>query len=429
MGSVDEARHFRRYTKSLGFILKFKEWPIRAETFNYSLQGMGVLVKGRPPIKEGDILHIGQIELGNVGDASVAWTKPDDDAMVVGVSLIRPIEGCFSYFRFPDIVSGFRKGRKTGTFALIEPAGRKIYVKNGELIFATSEKHEDSLDRFLLRKGWLNKEQYYQAVEQQMLTGKSQGAVLVGLGYLKPAELVEAVKMQVEDIIKSILSDDEGYFRFEENALPEGDLITMKLPAANLIYRGLKESRSGRVLEQYCPRMTDVIRFTASHEEFWAISPDGEDWRILALVDGRKRLCDILKNSPFDEYTTLRSICALRGAGVIEAGDNEVIPGEAPDAGLSEETEDVLAKEKALMRFREGRKLLTWGHVEAAEGLFVQAISLDSSVSKYHHHRGIALRRLGRNIEAEHCFSTALKLDPLNPDIIDELNRLYGRMR
>lgn len=420
----------------MGLTLKFKERPIKAKTVNYSLQGLGVLLEGRPPIKEGDILHIGQIELGNAGDASVAWTRPEADGTLVGFALIRPIEGCFRHFRFADIVTGFRKSRKTGTFAISDSSGKRVFIKNGEIIFATSEEHQDDLDTFLVKRGKLTEEQYYQVAEKRWTTGMTRAAALVRLGYLNTSELVEAVRLQAEDIVASILSTEDCCFSFKEGVLPEEGLVNMKLQASNLIYRGLKETNSSQILEQYSPAMEDVLRFAASQEDFWAVSLDEEDRRLLTIIDGRRRVSDILRLSPFGDKATMRSLCALLGSGVVEAGEFEVIEEvQEPRAKVIEEVQKSrargiedswvpLGKEKAKLKYREGKRHLDSGNWGAASELFDEAISLDPSEARYYLHKGIALRRQGRIKEAEEVISAAIKLDPSDPDIIAEYIRL-----
>ena len=66
--------------------------------------------------------------------------------------------------------------------------------------------------------------------------------MLVRLGYLKPQELVWAVRRQVEEIILSLFGFEgsSSEVEFKEEPLPSDEVITLKLSAANLIYRGIK---------------------------------------------------------------------------------------------------------------------------------------------------------------------------------------------
>jgi hypothetical protein len=431
MDSSEDLRRFIRRSKSLGFTMNIGGKPFRAETLNYSLQGLGARIEGRPPLKQGDLLRIGQMELGNAGDASVAWARAGEEGTLVGLSLIKPFDSCFRYFRFSDILEGLRRAKKTGTFSLADKSGRRMYVKNGAPVFASSESPDDSLEMFLLRKGILNEEQYHRALDERGRTGKKEGAVLVGLGYIKPAELVGIARTQAEEIIMSMLADQEACFSFEEEVIPASDLITMNLSTSDIIYRGLKRTENSAVLEQYCPMMDDVVRFAKSGLDFLSIPLEDKDRKILSLVDGRTRLNDILRESPYDEMETIKTICALTGAGVIEPYRSEEAAERPTQPGIvgAEAAAVGPQAESALARFRDGKRHLALGRLEAAERSFREAVSIGPEEARFHHFLGLTLRLMGRTKEAGEALSEALRLEPTNALILDEINRLHSQGR
>ena len=93
------------------------------------------------------------------------------------------------------------------------------------MVFSSSNQDNDRLGEILLKEGKINLEQYNQSVAILKKTGKKQGAIFVELGYLKPQELVWAVRRQVEDIILSLFSFEGSNFRFE---FKEGPLPLMR---------------------------------------------------------------------------------------------------------------------------------------------------------------------------------------------------------
>jgi hypothetical protein len=130
--------------------------------------------------------------------------------------------------------------RKTGTLTVsASSATKNIYLKTGDVIFASSTYEDDRLGEMLLKAGKITVEQYDKSVEVLKATGKRQGAILVELGYLTPKEIFWGLKYQVNEIIQSMfLLEDAGY-EFREGNIPAEEVIALKMSMGNLIYAGI----------------------------------------------------------------------------------------------------------------------------------------------------------------------------------------------
>jgi len=85
------------------------------------------------------------------------------------------------------------------------------------MIYATSNQETDQLGSILLQQKKLGKEHYLAALEQEKKTGVHHSEVLVRNGYLKPENLVPALKLQAHIIIESMLALEEAHFIFQED--------------------------------------------------------------------------------------------------------------------------------------------------------------------------------------------------------------------
>src|SRR3990172_5215814 len=90
---------------------------------------------------------------------------------------------------------------------------KTIYFKEGNIVSASSNLETDRLGEMLMKAGKLSQDQYHQSVERLKTTGKRQGAALVELGFLKPKELSEGLKYQVQEILYSLFLWNEGSYR------------------------------------------------------------------------------------------------------------------------------------------------------------------------------------------------------------------------
>lgn len=64
------------------------------------------------------------------------------------------------------------------------------------------------------KTGRITTDQDYQLINFSKKTGKSQGAAIVALGYLKPDELTFVIRNQIEEIILSLFQWEDAKFIF-----------------------------------------------------------------------------------------------------------------------------------------------------------------------------------------------------------------------
>jgi hypothetical protein len=238
MESGKDRRRYTRYkqealTASLG-----GEY-LKAQIIEFSLGGLSFSINMKP-ITPGSILDLKIEDLNMDIQGRVVWIEEEDASLKVGIERLS-IYGNLKHFPLSDIFLSLQRSEKTGILEMKRGSIlKKIYIRNGDIIFATSNQEEERRGEILVKAGRLPLEQYYHSMEAMKNTGKRQGAVLVELGYLKPPDLVWAVTHQVEEIILSLFQWAEGDFEFKETPLPSEEVITLKLSAANLIYRGIK---------------------------------------------------------------------------------------------------------------------------------------------------------------------------------------------
>ncbi|MDH4228352.1 MAG: DUF4388 domain-containing protein [Nitrospirota bacterium] len=109
----------------------------------------------------------------------------------------------------------------TGTLAVHQDAVVKaIFLRDGEVVFATSTKKMDRLGEVLVRTGVISASAHDAATKSMQQSGKREGETLVDMGILTPKGLFEALKVQVEEIILSMFLWDQGKYQFMPGRLP-----------------------------------------------------------------------------------------------------------------------------------------------------------------------------------------------------------------
>ncbi|HXY61621.1 MAG TPA: DUF4388 domain-containing protein, partial [Nitrospirota bacterium] len=101
----------------------------------------------------------------------------------------------------PWLLQDLRIGKKTGTAVFSrEKEEKKVYFRDGDVLFAASNLLEDRFGEFLLRKGKITHDQFDESLQVVVKSGRKLGAVLFEMGILTSQDLVAQVKLQVQEI-------------------------------------------------------------------------------------------------------------------------------------------------------------------------------------------------------------------------------------
>lgn len=328
-----ENRYFRRYRKKLSAKLSDGKSAHTVEIVDYSLDGIGIMLRDNVQISTGDVLNVDNNDLSIHGNCEVEWTSETPDGLRLGLHKLTPLSGSLSNFRLADILIGLQRSLKNGTLTISNGSIEKnIYLRNGDIIFARSNQKEERLGDILLREGKITQAAYDITAKLISMTGKKQGALLVEIKALEPKDLAWAVQHQVEEILLDLFTLSGGTFEFHENLLPAEKIIRLKLPSGQIIYRGLKRTECMEQLKDYLelPSGT-IIAFSQNPLDlFQDISFDDDDKQILSCIDGKRNIQEIASLSGLDEAMVRRSLSALMNTAIIEAVDRQIPAGSAP---------------------------------------------------------------------------------------------------
>ena len=312
MASGKNKRRFKRYPLTSECFISFEEKSFRGSSTDYSLKGIGFSVDGSPPFVAGSNVRI-RIEALDLDDEGIiTWSRKSGN-YVRGGCQKKSISGRLKNFPVADILIDLQRGLKNGILVLSNgSATKKIYIRTGDIVYATSNTAEDGLIETVLRAGKITSDQYRQLYDISQKKGKTHAAMLVELGYLKPEDIIWSVKKQVEEIILSIFRWEDGSFAFFESPRLSDKVITLKLSTANIIYRGVKGIHDIASITNALPPLNTVLRYSADPMDlFQDLSIDAADNDILSLVDGKRTLKEILSLSPLDHFQTMGTLYCL----------------------------------------------------------------------------------------------------------------------
>ena len=219
---------------------------------------------------------------------------------------------------------GFRSGRQTGVLHLDQDgATKRVYFKKGDIVFASSDVGTERIGEILARSGKLTRSELELACEVRESSHLRLGKTLVDMGYVSDSELDALVKRQVESILLSLILWETGSYRAElrDNALDEKDedLLRADISTENILLETVRGLDDSDAIRSSIGNLTEPLRFARDPE--WIgknlrLTP--EEGFVLSRVDGESSADGIARLSPMGEIETLRCICALVVAGVLE---------------------------------------------------------------------------------------------------------------
>jgi hypothetical protein len=110
-----------------------------------------------------------------------------------------PLSGKMKTTPLSDILEDLRKRKTTGTLTVRrDHVAKSIYLKDGQIIFATSSDPRDRLGECLVKAGKLSRENLEHAHQlyNKHAGLKKMGAILVENGLVPPKELFNGLKIR-----------------------------------------------------------------------------------------------------------------------------------------------------------------------------------------------------------------------------------------
>jgi curved DNA-binding protein CbpA/tRNA A-37 threonylcarbamoyl transferase component Bud32 len=221
-----------------------------------------------------------------------------------------------------------------------EGVGKRIYFKQGSIVFANSDVNEDRLGEFLIRMGRIDRATFDRVSATMQKTGSRFGATLVELGVVERAELRDLVRRQVQEIIYSVFEWKSGNYAFEFLDRPVEEDIIVELSTAELILIGVRRISSLDHVRTALGTLDCVLRHTENplllYQKMTLTTSEGY---VLSRVDDATSISEIAAISPLGEDETLRCVYALVAAGVVELASKEM-PASAPRVRVSPTSEE-----------------------------------------------------------------------------------------
>lgn len=193
-----------------------------------------------------------------------------------------PQMGDLSQIPFITVFKHLMDSCFTGTLHLVNDRIRKaVYMTEGRLVFASSNRVAETLGRHMLQLGVLSQEVYEEALEKLNATGRKFGQILQEMGALSEVEVEDAVRDNIIAKVTTVFSWTEGKYALGPVDEKQSNSVQGTISPARVLLRGILEKTTvGDIFA--------VMRNNLNH--FIVMSKDPSELAIELELDENDRL-------------------------------------------------------------------------------------------------------------------------------------------
>jgi hypothetical protein len=239
-----------------------------------------------------------------------------------------------------ELLLGFCRKGETGVLYLTRDGEEKsLHVRNGMVVFATSNRPDEGLTTFLLRRGVIGLRDKDE-IERRLLSHRRAGTILREMGILAQDELVRFLREQLREIVLSVFGWERGEWRFLPGEPPSVEDIELDRPIEEIVLQGLRSVRDWSRVREGCGEVGTVIRrVPAPRAPSGALEMGPDESEVLAAVDEPRTVGEICETVAITDHRVGQILWGFQILGILERE-----PATVPADPMTPQAQDVAAE-------------------------------------------------------------------------------------
>lgn len=222
--------------------------------------------------------------------------------------------------------------RREGILTLTKASDRKTihFGSEGIRLLSSTMRRINKLGKILLRRRQITRQDLDALLKEQKLLGWKLGQIAITSGLVKKKDIEEALREQVEEEIFDMFMWANASFDFHEGKTPREDLnnplsgLTFGTNVTSLLLEAARRHDELMMIRKILDDDDMVIqKFDFEvHAEELGDAVDVVD-AILPLLNGRNTLREIINQSIYPRFVTMRAVYSLFTRGYIKSHDRK----------------------------------------------------------------------------------------------------------
>ncbi len=251
------------------------------------------------------------------------------------------LEGTLRVFSLNDIFQVLGLQRKSGVLTVEgEDDTVTISFLGGQVVAAESAERrlDNRIGNLLVRAGRISEEQLARILQTQAETQQRLGFLLIRDRLVTPADLREALRLQILRIVFNAFRWTDGRFSFTQEGPIDYDADHMSpVPTESILMEAAQMLDEWPMLEKKIPSRDIVFRRAAGVEELLLVVPpeppaegslvvsrtEAETWK---WVDGARSVAEVQEHAFLSEFDVYKGLAELLGRSLLVEGRIPVAP-------------------------------------------------------------------------------------------------------
>jgi hypothetical protein len=226
------------------------------------------------------------------------------------------LEGSLDAFSLPDIFQLLSFTKKSGGLHLRRATTRgSVYFRDGAVTGASSDDGRQALARRLVGSAGVGETELTAAVERAAHEGLGVSRALLDAGAVDPDFLRSLVAEQVVDAVFDLLRWSEGDFSFTVDE-PGPDDVGISLGVEPVVNDARSRLESWDHACRVVPSPETVLALPVGVREDPVVTRG--EWALLALVDGRRTVAELVALAGRGDYAVVSALAALIERGLLK---------------------------------------------------------------------------------------------------------------
>jgi hypothetical protein len=233
------------------------------------------------------------------------------------------LEGSIDAFSLPDIFSLLSMTKKTGGLHLRrDGAHGVVWFTTGSVTGGAADVTTQSLGRRLVGAGVVDDDALNAAVDRAGEEAIGVGRALQLGGSLDDGVIHDIASEHIIDSVFDLLRWPDGDFAFVIDE-PNPDDVGVSREVEDVVTEARRRLEAWSNVSTTVPSPQTVLSFAANPPEDPQLGRD--DWMLLALVDGRRTVAEIVRLLGRGDFAVVSGLADLVGRGLLVAGESDVV--------------------------------------------------------------------------------------------------------
>jgi hypothetical protein len=246
------------------------------------------------------------------------------------------IKGNLRDFSISHLLNLINLAQKSGALVIKGTNGAAtVFFNNGKLSYAQVGTEENNLVSILHKANKLSAAQYKAiSAREGNINDKEFGLLLINANYFTRQDIILVLQNHFVDIVVQLFSWVEGFFQFENEAIPPKDKVTVRVNLENIILEGSRRSNEMEYLQDEIPNLDLALKFAdRPGANVQKINLSQDEWRVVSYINPKNTMKQIAKATNLDENQFRRIAFRLLQAGIIEIVRPAGVPRYAREPG------------------------------------------------------------------------------------------------